>query len=162
MAILQIITVKESSEELEKLYSKSSYAVKPRLKMLLLILQGTVSTQELVSKTKANRDSIRNWKNTYLNSGIEGLLKETRGGKRPSAIKEHQKLELKQKLSERTEGFTSYIQAMDWINEKFNLDMNYQAVNKYLKRHFGTKLKVGRKSHVNKDENAAALFKKTV
>jgi transposase len=51
---------------------------------------------------------------------------------------------------------------MDWINEKFNLDMNYQAVNKYLKRHFGTKLKVGRKSHVNKDENAAALFKKTV
>lgn len=58
---------KETPEKLTKLLSKSSASVKPRVKMLLAILQGITATQELVIKTKANRDSIRNWKNTYQN-----------------------------------------------------------------------------------------------
>jgi hypothetical protein len=38
--------------------------------------------------------------------------------------------------------------------------MKYQAVNKYLKRKFGNKLKVARKSHIHKDPAAEAVFKK--
>lgn len=129
--------------------------------MLLAILDGVTSTQELVLKTKSNRDSIRNWKNTYSQEGIKGLLDESRGRKSPGAIGPKEKLQLKQRLSDPKGGFTSYIQAMEWINKTFGLEMEYHAVNKYLKRNFGTKLKVGRKTHVNKDENATALFKKT-
>lgn len=162
MAILQLITVKESPEELTKLLSKSSYAVKPRIKMLLAITQGIISTQELVNKTKSNRNSILNWKTAYRLNGLQGLLEDSRGGKRPAAISAAQKNQLEHKLSNPKEGFTSYNQALEWINETFGLKMNYQAVNKYLKRHFGTKLKVGRKTHINKEENAAALFKKTI
>jgi len=162
MAILQTITVKETLEDLKKLLNKSSSSVKPRIKMLLAISQGTTATQELVAKTKANRDSIRNWKNSYRLNGLNGLVEDNRGGKRPGAISEKQKAQLQQKLSDPKTGFTSYIQAVDWINETFGLDMNYHAVNKYLKRHFGTKLKVGRKTHINKDDSAAALFKKTI
>ena len=51
---------------------------------------------------------------------------------------------------------------MEWINKTFGLEMEYHAVNKYLKRNFKTKLKVGRKTHINKDDSAAALFKKTI
>ena len=130
--------------------------------MLLSILAGTTSTQELVLKTKANRDSIRNWKNTYRDKGIEGLIGETRGRKQPGAIGPKEKLQLQKKLSDPKGGFTSYNEAVEWINKTFGLQMEYHAVNKYLKRNFGTKLKVGRKTHVNKDENAAALFKKTI
>lgn len=144
------------------LHKKSTMATKPRIKMLLAILGGITSTQELVIKTKSNRDSIRNWKNTYREHGIEGLLGETRGRKQPGAIGTKEKLQLEQKLSDPKGGFTSYKQAMDWINNTFGLQMEYHAVNKYLKRTFGTKLKVGRKTHVNKDENATALFKKLV
>ena len=162
MARLQIITVKETPVELTKLLNKSAHSVKPRIKMLLAITQGIVSTQELVGKVKANRNSILNWKNAYQLNGLQGLLEESRGGTRPSAINEKQKTQLQQKLSNPKSGFTSYTQAVDWINETFGLQMNYHAVNKYLKRHFGTKLKVGRKTHINKDDNAAALFKKTI
>jgi len=130
--------------------------------MLLAILDGVTSTQDLVSKTKANRDSIRNWKNTYRDEGIEGLIGETRGRKQPGAIGPKEKLQLQKKLSDTKGGFTSYKQAKDWINKTFGLEMEYHAVNKYLKRNFGTKLKVGRKTHISKDDSAAALFKKTI
>ena len=162
MAILQTIIVKESKEELTSLLSKSSYATKPRIKMLLAIIGGITSTRDLVFKTKANRDSIRNWKNTYREHGLEGLVEETRGRKQPGAIGPKEKVQLQKKLSDPKGGFTSYKQAMDWINKTFELEMQYHAVNKYLKRNFGTKLKVGRKTHVNKDKNATALFKKPV
>lgn len=161
MAILQSITVKESGEQLTQLLGGSSPSVKPRIKMLLAIVNGITATNELAQKTKANRDSIRNWKNIYRSKGLDGLLKEGRGGKRHGALDEQQKSKLQKKLSDPKGGFTSYNQAMEWINTNFGVEMNYHAVNMYLKRNFGTKLKVGRKTHINKDENAAGLFKKT-
>ena len=162
MAILQAITVTETSEELLKMLGKSTPSGKPRLKMLLAIVNGTTSTNELSHKTKSNRDSIRNWKNTYRTKGLEGLLSEGRGGNRQGALNDSQKIALEKKLSNPKGGFTSYKQATDWINTTFGVNMNYHAVNMYLKRNFGTKLKVGRKTHVNKDENATALLKKPV
>jgi transposase len=162
MAILQQITVKERSEDLSILLKKSADSIKPRIKMLLAIINGTTSTQELSLKTKANRNSIGNWKSIYRQKGIEGLLEDDRGGRRPAAINAKQKLELHQKLSDPKGGFASYKEAMEWINKTFGLEMEYHAVNKYLKRNFKTKLKVGRKTHINKDDSAAALFKKTI
>jgi transposase len=162
MAILQKLRVTETPAQLTKLISTSTSSTKPRLKMLLAIANGTTSTNELAHKTKSNRDSIRNWKNTYRAKGLEGLLSEGRGGNRQGALNDKQKIELEKKLSNPKGGFTSYKQATEWINKTFGVDMNYHAVNMYLKRNFGTKLKVGRKTHVNKDENATALFKKPV
>ena len=129
--------------------------------MLLAISQGVTSTQDLADKAKVNRDSIRNWKNTYMKSGLEGLLQDKRGGNNPSAISKAQKLLLEQRLSDPKGGFTSYKEAVVWINKTFDLSMNYHSVNKYIKRHFDVRFKVGRKTHIQKDENAAALFKKT-
>ena len=162
MAILQQITVTETPDQLNNLLKKSAESIKPRIKMLLAIVNGTTSTQELVLKTKANRNSISNWKNAYLKQGMEGLLKDDRGGKRPAAVNAKQKQQLHQKLSDPKGGFASYKEAMEWINKTFGLEMEYHAVNKYLKRNFKTKLKVGRKTHINKDDSAAALFKKTI
>lgn len=162
MALLQSITVKETSEQLTNRLRNSSVSARPKIKMLLAIVEGVTSTKELAKRTKSNRDSIRNWKNLYRSSGIEVLLKEGRGGKRHGMLDEVQKIELENKLSEPKDGFTSYKQATEWINKTFEIEMGYHAVNKYLKRNFGTKLKVGRKTHINKDENATALFKKPV
>jgi hypothetical protein len=39
--------------------------------------------------------------------------------------------------------------------------INYQTLNSYVKRHFGAKIKVARKSHINKNELAVDTFKKT-
>lgn len=161
MAKLTTITIKESAEQLTKLIGTSSSSIKPRLKMLLAIINGITSTQELALKTKSNRDSIRNWKNIYSSRGLDALMEDVRGGKRHGTLTDEQKAVLFAKLSSPKGGFTSYKQATEWINETFGVQMKYQAVNKYLKRNFGTKLKVGRKTHIKKDESAEALFKKT-
>jgi len=162
MAILHKLTVTESSEQLIKLINTSPPSIKPRLKMLFAIVNGITATNDLAHKTKSNRDSIRKWKNIYRNEGLAGLLEDSRGGNRKGALNDQQKAELHKKLSNPQCGFTSYKQATEWINVTFGVEMNYHAVNMYLKRNFGTKLKVGRKTHVNKDENATALFKKPV
>jgi len=163
MAKLLTIEVKESFEELTKLQKRSGSAASPRIEMLLSILSGVQSTQELVKKTKSNRDSIRNWKNIYNEEGLSGLLSDKRqGGNRKARLNAEQKKQLLEKLSDPKQGFLSYKAATDWINDHLKVAMNYHAVNKYLKRNFKTKLKVGRKTHVNKEEGAEALFKKTI
>jgi hypothetical protein len=43
-----------------------------------------------------------------------------------------------------------------------NLEVEYSTLVKYAFRHFGTKIKVARKSHVKKDEDSVATFKKTL
>ena len=160
MAIRTIIKVSESTEELKKLIKNCSYKHKPRLKMLYHISSGVISTEDLVAKVKANKNSIASWKKRYETGGLEGLLADNRGGNNPPIINETQKKEVERKLSEPEGGFTSYKQVTEWINATFSLEMSYHAVNQYLKRSFGTKLKVGRKSHVKKDAAAGAVFKK--
>ena len=39
--------------------------------------------------------------------------------------------------------------------------INYQTINSYVKRNFGAKLKVARKSHINKKQEDSDAFKKT-
>jgi transposase len=160
MASLITIEVKESPGELLQLLRKATIANRPRLRMLLLIQKGIVSTQALAAKTGVSTDSICNYKKLYTQVGLSALVEETRGGGKPSVISKEQCQLLEQRLSDRKAGFSSYKQAVEWINERFGLSMKYQAVNKYLKRHFHTRLKVGRKTHVQKDPLAGAAFKK--
>jgi len=89
------------------LQNKVGSSLKPRVKMLMSIQEGIVSTQELVKKTKCNRNSIAGWKKIYQEYGIGILLEENHGGNREAAIKEEHKIQLKQKLSEPKEGFTT-------------------------------------------------------
>src|SRR5580704_7870402 len=124
MAKLQTIIVKESVAELTRRIGNSTLSIKPRLKMLLAIANGVTSTTELVLKTKSNRDSIRNWKNTYREQGIEGLLTESRGGKRYGTIDKEQKAKIQEKFADPKNGITSYKQATAWINSAFGLEMN--------------------------------------
>ena len=159
MAIRTTIKVSQTPEELKKLISKSSLHHRPRLKMLYHICCGITATEELVRRTKANKNSIAGWKNRYKSGGLEALLSDKRGGNRPAIVNEEQKKQIAKKLSDPREAFTSYKQAARWINDTFSLQMSYHAVNQYLKRSFGTKLKVGRKSHVQKDAAAEAVFK---
>lgn len=159
MANAKIIVVKETSSELNVLIKKTSAHLRPRIKMLQWILKGVHAIDALCSKVGVSRNSIALWKRTYSSSGISGLLNDNRGGDYRSGLSVADKEKIKEKLSEPKEAFRSYKEAQEWINTTLNTDKKYHAVNKYLKRNFGTKLKVGRKSHVKKDEEAVAFFK---
>ena len=133
-----------------------------RLKMLLLIAKGITAVATLAAKTGVHRDSITAWKKRYAVAGIDGLLADDRGGDFRSGISATDKQKIKEKLSDPKDAFTSFGQAQAWVNKELGTDKKYHAINKYLKRNFGASLKVGRKSHVKKDEAAVAVFKKPV
>lgn len=154
------IAVIESVEELKKRFSKASVHLRPKLKMLQAILSGINKNSELAARTGVSARSITRWKEIYTRSGLEGLLNDQRGGDYRSGIDAAGKKKIADKLSAPKEAFTSFSQAQDWINKELGTDKKYHAINKYLKRNFGAKLKVGRKSHVKKDEAAVAVFKK--
>ena len=162
MAKPVIISIKEDITYLKSLHSKAQIHLRPRYKMLLLMLGGLTSSQDLAAKTGVNRNTIAIWKRIYSEGGIEKLTSDLRGGDFKSKISADDKMKIQKKISEPKNAFTTYGQAQTWLKEELGIDKKYQAVNKYLKRNFGTKLKVGRKSHVKKDEAAVAVFKKPI
>lgn len=160
MGRIQKVEVRERKEELQKQFRGSSAAARPRLKMLLLIAKGIESNTALAAKTGVNRNCIAVWKKHYAKQGLCGLLKERRGGPKQGAISKDIQAQIQERLSDPKGGFTSYKQATEWINTTFGLQMKYKTVNQYLHYHFHTKLKVGRKTHVQKAPLAEETFKK--
>lgn len=131
--------------------------------MLILLKQkGALSKDSLALMTGASSKSIQTWRTKYRNDGIKALLEETRGGKKEAAITDKVHQQLNKRLSNPRTGFRSFIEIQQWLQQEFDIVMNYHAVNKYVKRKFGARLKVSRKSHVQKSPAAEAVFKKPV
>ena len=155
------IQVKESVKELKLLQKKqpTSYS---RLQMLLLIKEGEIVSKDgLAQALNVSNKSVHTWRTKYIQGGIELLLEDKRGGKQGQITDlVHEKLS--QRLNNGMEGFKSFIEIQQWLKKNFDIEMDYHAVNKYIKRKFWARPKVARKSHVNKDAAAEAVFKKTI
>lgn len=137
-----------------------SVHLRPRVRMLSLIASGTTAVGALCAKLGVSAPALKEWKSKYRAGGIEALLTEGRGGDKRSGITAVQKQRIADNLSNPKDPFRSYGEAQAWLKTDMGIEKEYHALNKYLKRNFGTKLKVGRKSHVKKDEAAVAVFKK--
>lgn len=160
MAKVLLIVVSESAEALKKAKAKAASHQRARLEMLQLLAGGISDTTTLASRTGAGRNTIVTWKKRYGAGGLAALLGDGRGGDKRSGLSGEQKQIIAQKMQDPEDAFTSYTQAQRWLEQEHGIVKNYQALNKYLKRNFGAKLKVGRKSHLKKDEAAVAVFKK--
>jgi len=154
------IAVSESLDELKSVLAKTTDYLKPRVRMLLLIARGIAISAELAAKTGLSIPTILSYKKKYADGGLPALLQDKRGGDKRSGLSDDQKAQIKAKLSDPKNGLRSYGEMKAWYKTELGIDKEYHAINKYLKRNFGTKLKVGRKSHVKKDEAAIAVFKK--
>ena len=156
------ITVKESVKELRFLQRKYPGKYKA-LQMLIQVKQnGPMSKTKLSILLGASDKSIHIWRRKYLTNGIKDLLLEKRGGKKLGAINASVHERLSERLNNPKEGFRSFIEIQQWLQEQCGIAMNYHAVNKYVKRKFGARLKVSRKSHVQKSPAAEAVFKNSV
>jgi transposase len=160
MAHAQKISVKETSFELQKLHKQVSSHLRTRIKMLQWMQKGVYSIDELRACVGSSRNAIAVWKRKYRDGGIEALLEFSRGGDYRSGFSATDKQLIEEKLSHPKEAFISFKAAQEWINAQLGTEKEYHAIHKYLKRNFGAKLKVGRKSHVKKDDAVVAVFKK--
>ena len=161
MANALVIEVKESAEELKHLSKQLTPTKQKRIQMLLLMQKGRHTTKDsLALALGVSGQSVQTWRTHYRKGGLELLLSDGRGGFKEGAITPTIQAKLEERLSAPTEGFTSYGDVQQWLQDTFAIEMNYHAVYKFLKRNFGVKLKVPRKSHVHKDPAAEAVFKK--
>lgn len=164
MANSKNIIVKESEQELKKLLRQQPNHKKNRINMLIVLkkTERSLSKTELASLLKVNHNTAQKWRKSYFEKGVDGLLFDGRVGFKPSKINSETHQAIEKRLTSPKDAFTSYVDLINWIVENYIPNgINYHTVNKYVKRHFGAKLKVSRKSHIKKDENAVDTFKKT-
>ena len=163
MANALSITVKESLKELKFFLKKGPSHHSSKIRMLIEIKKSdlALSKNELADRIGVNHNSIQTWRSKYKKGGINSLLKDGRIGFKPSIITpaSHKRIELK--LNAPEAAFSSYKQLHEWVEKNLIEGVNYNSLRHYVKRHFGTKLKVPRKSHIRKDKEAVEVFKKT-
>jgi transposase len=156
-----LFTVQESVKELKLLQKKHPGKYKPLEMLLLVVRHGPLSKDKLAALLSVSTSSVQHWRTTYINEGgIAALLKENRGGNKPAAITATAEQALSKRLHDPKGGFRSYTELQQWLQDEFGIVMNYHAVNKYVKRNYGARLKVSRKSHVAQSPADQVVFKK--
>ncbi len=163
MARAKNILVKQSSKELKQLLKEQRKpSMRHRILMLHQIKQSDValSKNELADLVGVNPNSIQKWRKLYEAKGIEGLLEQNRGGKRREVITPVAHVAIEKRLKNPSDAFVSFEELRRWVDEHFIPGIKYVTLNAYVKKHFGAKLKVARKSHVQKDLKAVDAFKK--
>ena len=157
------ITINESEDHLKYLLRKQDKLLQHgRVKALLLIKQGQVRyTYELSKKLKRGRRTIYNWLQMYQEKGIEGYLDVASRGKRKDKLSEGEKQVIAQKLQDASTNITSYVELCHWAESEFKKEIPYHVIYNYCRSRLNSRLKIARKSHHKKDEQAVEAFKKT-
>jgi transposase len=122
-----------------------------------------ISKRDLMEGVGASSQSIHNWRTAYRQGGLDALFFNGRKGKagKPSVFTKEEHKKLEKKLNDPRNGLAGYVELQQWIAEEFKKEIKYNTILKYAMRHFGSRVKVARKTHVNKDEQAVSTFKKT-
>jgi len=156
MAKAKEIIVKESLQELKRILKNASSRIRPRIQMLIAIKKSPkpMTKHELAEEIGVNHNSITSWRRMYEKGGITLITHHNQGGKRREVIDAPTRKAIKKRLNSPKEGFSSYKELQQWIDEHYIKGIRYITVVKYVQREFGAKLKVARKSHIGKDEKA--------
>lgn len=157
------IYIKESLSELKSLYKKTkSYRKKLRILSLILTKEMRFTTREhLAIHLGVDVKTLYVWTKTYNLFGLKQMLVISSGGKRREIVPAKIYVDLEKKLHNSNSPLLGYTDAVEWIRNEFNIDLNYHTLRSFMIRHYGTKLKTPRKSHYKKDEKAFETFKKT-
>jgi transposase len=164
MAHPKKIIIKESLEELRRLQKRSVSLIAIRIRALIETKragEAGISKRELAARIGVDPNSIQSWRRLYEQGGIASILQHGRIGFKPSILNAEEHAAVEAKLHNPKNGLRGYVELQQWIEQEFGKKMLYNTVLKYCVRHFGSKSKVARKSHVKKDDKAVETFKKT-
>ena len=120
-----------------------------------------ISKRQLAKLIGVDPNSIQKWRTIYLKKGIAGITCDGRVGFKPSLITKEEYKKIEHKLNQSEDALRGYKELMQWIKEELGKELKYTTVVEYAKRHFKSKIKVARKSHVLKNEASVSTFKKT-
>ena len=154
--------MKETIKELETLRSNTkSYRLKTRLLYLIIMNDVRFSTLDSLSQhLDVSVSSLRRWRIVYQTKGLDQLLIISNGGKRREVVTVDIHKGLEKKVNNSDDPLLEYNHAIEWVKDEFGVVLKYNTLRTYMKRHFKTKLKIPRKSHYKKNDQAVELFKK--
>jgi transposase len=159
------LIVTESIKEISSLRKGSSDTQNKRLSMLIEIRRQkdmAIAKRDLAKRIGVDPNSITAWKKFYQQAGITALMADGRIGFKPSVVSAEEHKQIEQKLKDPQNGIRGYVELQHWVKTEPGKDLKYITLLKYAERHFGSKIKVARKSHVKKDEEAVITFKKNL
>jgi transposase len=165
MASPKHIVIKENLTELKALLKKASPLISPRLRMLIEIKKNDktgISKRNIAKLIGVDPNSVQTWRNLYINGGLKALQKHNKKGFKPSVFTQEEHQAIGKKLNDPTNGLRGYTELLTWVEQEFKKQIKYNTLLKYSIKNFGSKIKVARKSHINKDLEAVSTFKKTL
>jgi len=157
------LVVLENVSELQFLLRKQSNPKNIlRLQSLIHIKENRFKKRStLASHLGYSVRSMEIWLKDYKEKGLEHMLiSDKPKQKRTRCISQEIHDGLSERLNDPRQGFNSYVEALDWVRETYNPNINYAGLRNYMIDFFGTRIKQPRKSHVNKSEEAKADFLK--
>ena len=129
---------------------------------LILTLENKFETrEELANMLGINSKTLYKWTKKYRDSGITAMLEMSSGGSRREIVPLSIYKDIEDKLHDSTSPLQGYNDAVSWVKQEFGYDIKYHTLRAFMVRNFGSKLKIPRKSHYKKDEEAFIAFKKT-
>lgn len=156
------LEINESEEYLSKSLRNARTAnEKERLLLLWWLKTGQVRQhQELSQRLGRDSATITRWLQKYRIGGLAKLLEVKVAPGATPLIQGEVLSRLKEKL-QCPQGFSNYGQIVEWLEQEFDLQVNYKTVYRLVRYELKAKLKVPRPVSKEQDEQAVSLFKKT-
>lgn len=164
MASPKQLPIKESLAELRHLLKKAAPLIVPRIRVLIEMKKTEktgISKRSLAEAVGVNHNSVQTWRTIYSQGGIKALCSHNRKGFKKSVFSKEEHDAIEKKLNDPKNGLRGYTELLDWVEDEFKKEVKYNTLLKYSMKNFGSKVKVARKSHINKDEPSVNAFKKT-
>ena len=153
----------ESAEQLLKMSKKIAHPLaSARLRAFYLYKSGQAKAYgHIAASVGYERHAVGQWFGLYKQKGLQACLQIDPGGhKRVSAIAGKVLEELKAKLADPNNYFTSYKQIHQWLQTEHQISLSYEHVHWFVHRQLGAKLKVVSKSNPKKDAGYEQKYKK--
>ncbi len=159
---MKIIEIQESLLDLKHIIKKAkTHQSVIRIQCFIFLKEKRYNNRlSIADNLGVSLSSINRWIKTYETDGIDQLLNMTSGGKRREVITKEIHEKLAQKLNDSTNPLSGFHDAVQWVYVNFNIQIKYSTLYSYIRKNFGGKLKIPRKSHYKSDPQAVESFKK--
>lgn len=157
------LTIQESIEDLTKLLKKQTKGkIILKLNCLIHIKRNSFKTrQDLCDFLGINKRTQERWINKYKHGGLANYLSPTTRNTTAYKIPENVREGLRKCVHDSDVGFSSYVQAQQWVKDQYGVELQYNTIRQFLINKFKTKIKQPRKSHIKKKIGAEEAFLKT-
>jgi len=159
-----ILQVKEDRTTLKRYLGKcKTLRQEKRVRMLLHFSthEAPVPEAPLCKELNICKRTLQRWKCEYSEEGIARFLKPQSREQDSKQIDADLHRAFDAKLSDTKEPLLGYWHAVQWARAEHGAQLSYPNLRKYLIKHFGTSVKRGRRSHIEKDQGAGEAFLKS-